>query len=240
MAYLSVIIPAYNEERTIGVLLEKIKAVSLKDTGFQMEVIVVDDGSKDNTAKVVSNYKNVKYLRQNNAGKGAAVQYGVKNCTGDFFLVQDADLEYDPRDYVAMLNALPTKFAAVIYGSRTLGQIHGRGWRLLVGKHPAQDIGPWVANWIIAFWILILYRRWITDPLTAYKLYPRRLIQSMKIETKGFETDHEMTAKIIRMGLPIIEVPVRYTPRTVEQGKKIRAIDGLIALKILWEYRWGG
>lgn len=238
MPFLSVIIPAYNEERTIGALLEKIKAVPLKDTGFQIEVVVVDDGSKDRTAQIVAQYKNVKYIQQANAGKGAAVQTGVKNCTGDFVLVQDADLEYDPLDYIPMLRALPRTHAAVVYGSRTLGQLRGRGWRLFPGKHPAQGIGPWLANWVLAFWILLLYQRWITDSLTAYKLYPRRLMQSMRVETKGFEADHEMTAKIIRQGLPIIEVPIRYSPRTVEQGKKIRAIDGLIALKTLWKYRF--
>jgi len=236
MAFLSVIIPAYNEERTIGVLLERIKSVPLKDTGFQIELIVVDDGSKDNTAKIVAQYKNVHYIHQPNAGKGAAVQKGVQTCTGDFFLVQDADLEYDPRDYIPMLNALPPDHAAVVYGSRTKGQLQGRGWRLFPGKHPAQDVGPWLANWIIAFWILILYQRWVTDPLTAYKLYPRRFIRNLTIETKGFETDHEMTAKIIKAGLPIIEVPIRYNPRTLSEGKKIRAIDGWIALKTLWTY----
>jgi dolichol-phosphate mannosyltransferase len=237
MNVLSVVIPAYNEERTIGILLEDIRSVPLKETGFKIEIIVVDDGSTDKTAKIVSSFKNVRYIHQTNQGKGAAVQRGVRECTGDFLLVQDADLEYDSRDYIPMLHALPTWGAAVIYGSRVKGQLRGRGWRLFPGKHPAQGIGPWGANWIISFWILVLYGRWITDPLTAYKLYPTQLIREMDIKSTGFEADHEMTAKLIRMGMPIIEVPVRYTPRSVEEGKKIRAIDGVIALWTLLKFR---
>lgn len=239
MNTLSIIIPAYNEERTIGAVLEAILNAPLKGSAFQLEIIVVDDGSTDKTSKIVSTFKDAHLIRQANQGKGAAVQRGLRESAGDFFLVQDADMEYDPRDYEQLLYALPHMYAAVVYGSRVKGQIVGRGWRLFIGKHPAQGFGPWMANWIIAFWILLLYGRWVTDPLTGYKLYPTQIIKSMQIQSKGFEADHEITAKLIRQGVPIIEVPIRYTPRTVDEGKKIRASDGLFALWILLRYRFG-
>jgi dolichol-phosphate mannosyltransferase len=235
---LSVIIPAYNEARTIGELLKRIQAVPLRDTAFQLELIVVDDGSKDTTAEVARSFGNVRVIRQENQGKGAAVQRGVRECSGDYLLVQDADLEYDPLDYLAMLHALPSEVPAVVYGSRPLGRIKSFRWGLFPGKHPDQGFGPWAANWLISFAIFLLYGRCITDPLTAFKLYPTALVREMNVTSTGFEADHEMTAKLIRRRVPIREVPISYHPRSVQEGKKIRAIDGLIALWTLLKYRF--
>jgi dolichol-phosphate mannosyltransferase len=239
MKTLSVIIPAYNEEHTIGLLLEKILSVRLASLGFQLDVLVVDDGSHDRTAEIAEVFAGVRCIRQANQGKGAAVQRGVSVCTGDYFLVQDADLEYDPADYPALLAALPAAGTAAVYGSRTLGQ-SARRWTLFRGKHPDQSFGAWAANRLLSFWILALYGRWISDPLTGYKLYPTRVVQAMTVRSTGFEADHEMTAKLIRKHIPIFEVPVRYTPRSVAEGKKIRATDGLIALWTLLKYRVPG
>lgn len=238
MRTLSLIIPAYNEERFIGTLLEKILPLKLESAGFQKEVIVVDDGSSDRTVEIVSKSSGVRCLRQANQGKGAAVQHGVRECSGDYLLVQDADLEYDPTDYLPMLKALPMRGAAVVYGSRPLGQMRKNGGFLFPGRHPEQEFGPWLANWIISFWILVLYQKWITDPLTAYKLYPTSIVRAMNVRSRGFEADHEMTAKLIRRGIPIVEVPIQYEPRSVEEGKKIKARDGWIALWTLFKYRW--
>ena len=220
---LSIIIPAYNEERTLGSLLEKIKSVPIDPNRFQLEIIVVNDGSTDKTASLAAAVQGVRCITQMNQGKGAAVQRGVRDCNGDYLLVQDADLEYDPKDYAPMLKALPSIGEAVIYGCRI--------------KHPKQTLGPRAANLFISLFILVLYWKWLEDPLTAYKLYPTHLVRDMHVRSSGFEADHEMTAKLIRRRIPIIEVPVRYTPRSVTEGKKIRAIDGLIALWTLLKYR---
>ena len=146
-------------------------------------------------------------------------------------------MEYDPGDYGPLLEALPATGEAAVYGSRTLGQIRDTGRGVFPGKHPGQGIGPWAANVLLSIWIFILYGRWISDPLTAYKLYPARLVRELNVQSAGFEADHEMTAKLIRRRVPIIEVPIHYAPRSVAEGKKIRAVDGLIALWTLLKYR---
>lgn len=235
---LSIIIPAYNEQATIRSLIEKIQSVPLDGSRFRLEIIVVDDGSKDGTAEIAAAIPNVRVIRQENQGKGAAVQHGVRVCQGDYFLVQDADLEYDPMDYGVMLAKLPEGLESVVYGSRTLGQLKQQGWSVCPGKHPDQDIGPWGMNLLLSLWIAGLYGRWISDALTGYKLYPTTVVRNLQIRSKGFEADHEMTAKLIRREIPIYEVPIRYHPRSVAEGKKIKPRDGLIALWTLMKYRF--
>jgi glycosyltransferase involved in cell wall biosynthesis len=235
MPKLSIVVPAYNEERTLGSLLERIHAVDLESAGFSKEIIVVDDGSRDRTAEVARRFANVKVLSQANQGKGRAVQNGIAHASGDYVLVQDADLEYDPGDYVPMVKALESKKEVCVYGSRVLGQI-AEGRR--TGKHPQQGIGPWVAGVILSFWTFLLYGRWISDTLTGYKLYPTNRLRGMPVRTHGFETDHELTAKFVRAGVTIREVPVRYYPRDISEGKKIRGRDGLIAVWTLLKYRF--
>jgi dolichol-phosphate mannosyltransferase len=243
MPLLSIVVPAYNEGAFIGTLLERILAVPCEDAGFEKEILVVNDGSKDNTEEVVRSFSQVRFSKVRcfnqvpNQGKGKAVQRGIREATGDYILIQDADLEYDPRDYLALRQGL--KDADVVYGSRTLGQWkERRGWTLFPGKHPAQGVGPWVAGVLLTLWTALIYQRWITDTLTAYKLYPAPVVKSMTLRTSGFETDHEITAKLIRQGLRIREVPVRYYPRSKEEGKKIKASDGLIAVWTLLKYRF--
>jgi hypothetical protein len=133
-----------------------------------------------------------------------------------------------------MLRALETG-ADSIYGSRVLGQIRSSGW---TGRHPAQSLGPWLAGVILSVWTFLLYRHWISDTLTAYKLYPAQILKAMKLETSGFETDHEITAKLIRGGLKIVEVPISYHPRSAEEGKKIKPRDGFIAVWTLLKFRF--
>jgi glycosyltransferase involved in cell wall biosynthesis len=239
MKKLSIIIPAYNEAKFIGKLLERVQQVPTEQVGFEKEIIVVDDGSKDGTFEVASSYAGVKCFKQvPNQGKGRAVQRGVRESTGDYVLVQDADLEYDPDDYVSMLSKL-TADGISVYGSRTLGQRrdnpHG-SW--LWGKHPNQSFGPWLAGILLSLWTLLLYGHWISDTLTAYKLYPAAILKSFVIRTHGFETDHEITAKLIRAGISIVEVPIHYTPRSVDEGKKIKPRDGLIAVLTLLRFRF--
>jgi dolichol-phosphate mannosyltransferase len=234
----SIIIPAYNEEASIGNLLKIILDVDLQSIGFDREIIVVDDGSKDKTHEIASKFKEVTSYRKKNGGKGSAVKYGISKATGDWILIQDADLEYDPQDYIPMLKAIPSPDARVtIYGSRILGQMKKRSG-LLPGKHPSQSIGPWVAGVLLALWSFGLYGRYISDTLTGYKIYPAQVLKQFTIQTFGFETDHELTAKLIRSGVRIIEVPVDYRPRSLAEGKKIKPKDFFIALLTFLKYRF--
>jgi dolichol-phosphate mannosyltransferase len=239
MRTLSIIIPAYNEERFISILLERILAVDTESAGFRKEIVVVNDGSSDNTSVVARSFegRGVRCIDQiPNAGKGRAVQRGIAECSGDYVLVQDADLEYDPNDYAPILAGLddgPTS----VYGSRILGQLRS-GWSMFPGRHPEQALGPWFAGLVLSCWTWLLFGEWISDTLTAYKLYPAEPIRRMRVETAGFETDHEITARLLRGGYRIREVPIGYSPRTAAEGKKIKAKDGMIALWTLLRYRF--
>jgi glycosyltransferase involved in cell wall biosynthesis len=242
MQVLSIVIPAYNEGAFIGTLIERILAVPVESLGFEKELIVVNDGSRDNTEEIArsaaARCPQVHCFTQlPNQGKGKAMQRGIREATGDYILIQDADLEYEPNDYLKLLEGL--KLADVVYGSRTLGQWRRqRGFTLFPGRHPQQAVGPWLAGVLLTLWTALLCGRWITDTLTAYKLYPAGAVKAMKLHTSGFETDHEITAKLVRQGQRIIEVPIEYYPRSVEDGKKIRPSDGLIAVWTLLRFRF--
>jgi len=187
MKTLSIVIPAYNEAAWIGALLDAILAVDTESLGFRKEILVVNDGSRDDTAAIVREFENrgVKCFDQvPNQGKGRAVRRGIQESQGDYVLVQDADLEYDPEDYRPILEAL-SRDADIVYGSRTLGQIRENGWTLTPGRHPSQSLGPWLAGAILSCWTCLLYFRWISDTLTAYKLYPASALKSMTLETTG-------------------------------------------------------
>jgi dolichol-phosphate mannosyltransferase len=237
MPVLSIIIPAYNEGALIGKLLERVLAADVEKLGFEKEIIVVNDGSTDNTERVARGFPHVRCFNQtSNLGKGKAVQRGIRESSGDYILIQDADLEYEPRDYFPLLQGLTR--GDVVYGSRVIGQQEKRkGFALFPGKHPQQGVGPWVAGALLTLWTALVYGRWITDLLTAYKLYPAQVMRNMRLRTSGFETDHEITAKLIRRGLRIVEVPIEYYPRSGEEGKKIKPSDGLIAVWTLLRFR---
>jgi len=235
----SIIVPAYNEEAFIGALLDKLLRVDTESAGFDKEIVVVDDGSRDRTGDIVTAKPDVLLITQEkNRGKGAAVQRGVREASGHFVLVQDADLEYEPTDIPAMLQALGPSNDTAVYGSRILGVLANHPHRVLLrGLAPGQQVAPWLVNRILSVLTLVLYGRWITDMLTGYKIYPTEFLRRIDVKTSGFETDHELSAKLIRSGYRIREVPVAYTPRSAAEGKKIGPIDGLLAVWTLLRYR---
>jgi len=230
MTVLSVVIPAYNEARFIGVLLERIAAVDLAPLGITREVIVVDDGSTDETAAIVNAVEGVRLIRmERNGGKGRAVRAGIAAASGELLIIQDADLEYDPRDYEPMLRALLAGSADIVYGSRYLGR----------GRHPNQSLGAYLGGRSLSAIAWAFTGRFLTDTVTAYKLFRRADLAILPLETSGFELDHEITARMLARGKSIVEVPIRYAPRSREDGKKIGARDWLIGARTFWRYRRG-
>jgi dolichol-phosphate mannosyltransferase len=235
----SVVIPAYNEEASIGKLLEVILSVDLAAIGWEREIIVVDNGSKDKTGEIARKFKGVRCYRiEKNKGKGDATRQGIREAKGDWILIQDADLEYNPHDYPALLAAAVESQNVSIYGSRLLGRLREDGWSLFPGKKKDQGVIPWGAGICLSLWCFLLYGRWLTDTLTGYKLYPAQVVKQFTIETFGFETDHEITAKLLRSGIAIQEIPIAYRPRSVREGKKIRGRDFFIAVKTFWKFRF--
>jgi len=230
MKLLSVVIPAYNEERFIGTLLDRIAAVDLAPLGHAKEIVVVDDKSKDRTADIVAAIPGVRLIRQEtNGGKGRAVRAGIAAATGDLLIIQDADLEYDPQDYVPMLRALLDGKADIIYGSRYLGR----------GRHANQSLTAYLGGRSLSAVAWLFTGTWITDTVTAFKLFRRAELAALPLETSGFELDHEITARMLARGKTIAEVPIRYYPRSREEGKKIGARDWFIGTRTFWRYRKG-
>jgi glycosyltransferase involved in cell wall biosynthesis len=230
MPTLSIVIPAYNEERFIGRLLELVRAVPLEALGVTKEIIVVDDCSTDRTSEIASAAEGVRVHRMPvNGGKGRAVRAGIDLATGDYLIIQDADLEYDPQDYVPMVQALLHGRGDVVYGSRYMGK----------GRHPNQSLAAYLGGRSLSLVMLACTGHYITDTVTALKLFPRTLLPSLGLETTGFETDHEITAKVLARGLRIVEVPVSYFPRSKEEGKKIGLRDWFIGARTFWKYRNG-
>jgi glycosyltransferase involved in cell wall biosynthesis len=224
---LSIVIPAYNEERFIGTLLDQIEQVDLSKYSLTKDIIVVDDCSKDRTAAIVEQHPAVRLIRMPvNGGKGKAVRAGIAAATGDYLIIQDADLEYDPNDYRPMLDALTAGKGDVVYGSRYMGR----------GRHANQSLTAYLGGRSLSLIAWVFTGRWLTDTVTAYKLFRREDLASLPLETSGFELDHEITSRMAARGRRIVEVPIRYMPRSREEGKKIGARDWLIALRTFWRY----
>jgi dolichol-phosphate mannosyltransferase len=227
---LSIVIPAYNEEQFIGRLLEQVAAVDLDALGVRKEVIVIDDCSRDRTPEIVAASPGVRLHRlARNSGKGAAVRAGLELAAGDYVIIQDADLEYDPHDYVPMMRVILDGRADVVYGSR-----YASG-----GRHPGQSWAAYLGGRSLSLVCRVATGTYLSDTVTALKLFPRTLMMSLDLRTSGFELDHEITAKVLAKGLRIVEVPVRYYPRSRAEGKKIGARDWFIGVATFVRFRNG-
>ncbi len=230
----------YNEEASIGILLQNLERV-ISSLNHKIEIVVVDDGSTDTSFSIVENFQldSLKLVGlPRNEGKGAAVRHGVAKSSGDFVLIQDADLEYDPREIVKLLGALSEGEPIAVYGSRVLGsRDEVQGIRGFLGLWPGQGVPQWAFNTVLSIYHYAITGVWLSDLLTGYKLYPRGVFQDWVSRTSGFETDHEITMRLHSSGIRIIEVPISYSPRSKKQGKKIRARDALTALRTIWRFR---
>jgi len=223
---LSVIVPVYNERVTVAEVIRRIRAV---DVPVDVEVIVVDDGSSDGTDKVLSALgdSTVRILTHEvNQGKGAAIRSGLGTARGDLVLVQDADLEYDPEDWPSLLDPILRGKAQVVYGSRFTGQ--------------RKNMMPlhWMGNRFLSLVTNILYSSTMSDMETCYKLFDRRVLEGITIQSDKFDFEPEITAKVLRRGYRIYEVPISYAGREMSEGKKITWRDGISALRALIKYRF--
>jgi glycosyltransferase involved in cell wall biosynthesis len=220
---LSVIIPVYNERDTVAETIARVRA-----SPVPKEIIVVDDASSDGTAEAIASLAgdDLKLLRQpTNQGKGAAIRRAVSEVAGDIVLIQDADLEYDPADYPALIAPILAGEASVVYGTRA-PRFQGMRW-------PHR-----IFNWIAALLANLLYRARITDEATCYKVFRTDVLRSLPLKCQRFEFCPEVTARVRKRGLSIREVPVTYQARSVGAGKKIRWWDGVVALWTLVKYRF--
>lgn len=219
---LSVIVPVYNEAGTIKEILAKIEAI-----GIDKEIIVVDDGSDDNTARLLHEikYDNLKVIHHpSNRGKGAAFLTGLSHSEGEFVVIQDADLEYDPVDYSKLLYAIEADKADIVLGARFT-----RGYKgLLFHK---------VGNKFLTELMNLLFGAHLNDYFTCYKFFRRETVLGLNLKASGFDIDTEIVSKVLKRRLRVLEVPVSYHPRAYSQGKKIRWHDGIFAIINMFKYR---
>lgn len=230
---LSILIPAYNEQATIFQILEKIHAVVMP-FGMDKELIVVDDASQDNTKGEVEAFRQ-KYpdvalqytCHDKNHGKGYAIRTAISRATGDVMVVQDADLEYDPADFIPLLEYMQEHGVKVVYGSRFLNKHNSHSYKTFY----------WGGRTVSAITNL-LYGQQLTDEPTCYKMFDASLLKNIQLECEGFEFCPEVTAKVAKLGYKIPEIPIQYYPRSIDEGKKISWTDGLEAIFTLIKYRF--
>lgn len=228
----SIIIPVFNEQATIRQILQKVREAKLP-AGFSKEIVIVNDASSDKTLSILNSMKVETISHKYNMGKGAAIVTGAKKAAGDLILIQDADLEYDPQDYVRLLAPFKDKSCSVVYGSRLMDYP-----LVLWGQNKTPLPFHWLANKMLTFLTNILYGNSVTDMETCYKIFRKSVFNSLNIQAKRFDFEPEVTAKILKMGIKIIEIPIKVKPRDYKQGKKIGWRDGLMAIWTLVKYRF--
>jgi len=226
---LSVVIPVYNERDTLPEVVRRVERVDLP--GMRKEIVLVDDGSTDGTRDVLRELARSHRVlfHRGNHGKGAALRTGFHHATGDVLLVQDADLEYFPEDYPALVGPILSGEAKVVYGSR----------RLRRENRQHSGLAFFLGGVFLTALANLLYRTRITDEPTCYKVFSTEVLREIPLRCHRFEFCPEVTAKVARRGHRIVEVPIRYEPRSVEEGKKIRLRDGIEAIWTLLRYRFG-
>jgi glycosyltransferase involved in cell wall biosynthesis len=223
---LSVVIPVYNEVNTIEEIIRRVEAQKVAS-----EILVIDDGSIDGTRQVLESFNRKNLVRvilhEHNQGKGAAVRTGIENTTGEVILIQDADLEYDPRDYPSLLQPIKEGIADVVYGSRFLGG-------------PRRSVMFWhmVANKLLTFMTNLLYNTILSDMETGYKVFKQEVVKDLHLRANRFDFEPEFTAKILKRKVRVYEVPISFNPRDYEEGKKIGIGDAFQAVWTLLKYRF--
>ncbi|HEX5096707.1 MAG TPA: glycosyltransferase family 2 protein [Acidimicrobiia bacterium] len=225
---LTIVVPVYNERNTLVEIVRRMRAVELPDN-IEREIVVVDDGSTDGTRDVMNQLKDSTVrviLHEHNKGKGAALRTGFAQATGDYVLVQDADLEYDPNDWPKLIAPVLAGKARVVYGSRFTGE--RRNMLLL----------HWIGNRVLSLTTNVLYNTTLSDMETCYKLIDRSLLDGVTLRANRFDIEPEMTAKLLKRGVRIYEVPISYSGREFDEGKKITWKDGFAALWTLVKYRF--
>jgi len=225
MFKLSIVIPVYNEEKTILEILKRVEAVKLPD--LEKEIIIIDDGSRDGSREILKSLEQ-KYkilYHANNQGKGAALRTGFQQAKGDFLIIQDADLEYNPQEYHQLLEPIIQNKADIVYGSRNLKD----NPRFKKSYYWGVRLISWLTN--------VLYGSNLTDVYTCYKVFKTPLLQDLELKSKGFEFEQEVTIKALKKKYRILEMPINYIPRSVKEGKKINWFDGVKAILTIVKYK---
>ena len=227
IASISIIVPVYNERDTILDILAKIKDAEVGK--LRKEILLIDDGSTDGTKEILRKVNNVKvFFHENNKGKGAAVRTGLQHASGDVLLIQDADLEYNPEEYKNLLGPIIAERADVVYGSRfSKGKIFNKN----------MYYSHCVGNMILTNVTNLLYGAKLEDMETCYKIMRKEVLEGMELKSMRFEIEPELTAKILKKGIKIEEVPISFAPRGFHEGKKINWKDGIVALWTLMKYK---
>lgn len=220
---LSIIVPVYNEEDTVLRVIKKLESLDFSGLAFKKEIVIVDDNSNDETPKKLQQLegKHTVLYHSKNKGKGAALHTGFKEAKGDYFVVQDADLEYDSQDIIKLLNKAVDNPGAIIYGSRNLQSNPQSSWLYKKGGK------------LITSFFNLLFNKELTDLNTCYKLFPREVLNEIKLSEKGFAFCEEFTCQAIENNFKIIEVPISYNPRSFSEGKKIKWWHGLRSIFVI-------